>query len=69
MGWWAERRARKARRARFERFVDQVPVGMTLLCGRVVGVDVPQAEVRRHLEKDCTPREPGGLCCVELVQR
>jgi hypothetical protein len=69
MGWWEQRRAAKAARARYERFVDQVPAGFALLCGRIVGADVPQELVRQHIERDCTPRSTGGPCCVNLRRR
>lgn len=60
MGWWEKRRARraaeKARRdavERYQMYVDQMPAGMPLICGKVVGVDVPQPDVRKHIEHDC----------------
>jgi hypothetical protein len=75
-GWWErrqqrakQRELRAAERARYEHFVDRVPAGLPLLCGRVVGVDVAPDQVRAHIERDCTPTREGGPCCVDLARR
>lgn len=54
---WARARARRQlearEQARYEFLIERVPAGLNLLCGAVVGVDVPQDRVREHVERDC----------------
>lgn len=72
MGWWERRKLRKleaAERARYEYFVERVPAGFPLLCGRVVGVDVDPAQTRQHIERDCKPLREGGPCCTSFAHR